>query len=110
MPSDNLEEELARIREKKLSQLRSSLAENIKEKKPKVQVYSTPTCPYCHMAKQYLKAKGIEFEDIDVSKDINAARYMVSQTGEMGVPQININGHWIIGFNRPQIDYYLQNL
>ncbi|MCX8163410.1 MAG: NrdH-redoxin [Candidatus Micrarchaeota archaeon] len=73
----------------------------------KIQVYSTPTCPYCYMVKQYLKSKGVEFEDIDVSKNIEAARYMVSQTGQLGVPQINIGGQWIIGFDKAKLDYFL---
>ncbi|MFN3909780.1 MAG: glutaredoxin domain-containing protein [Candidatus Anstonellaceae archaeon] len=104
--------ELEKIKALKMQKMRSSIInqkeENQKNGKLKVEVYSTPTCPYCHMLKQYLKSKGIEFEDIDVSKNIEAARYMVSQTGQMGVPQININGYWIIGFDRARIEYILE--
>lgn len=73
----------------------------------KVKVFSTPTCPYCHMAKAYLKDKKIEFEDIDVSQDQNQARIMVEKSGEMGVPQLWINDEVVIGFNKPVIDQLL---
>lgn len=69
-----------------------------------VKVYSTPTCPYCNMAKEFLKSKGVEFEDIDVSKDINAAREMIAKSGFNGVPQIEINGKIIIGFDKEAIE------
>jgi len=67
-------------------------------------VYSTPTCPYCNMAKQYFKEKGVEFEDIDVSQDHEKGHEMVQKSGQQGVPVIDINGKIIIGFNKPQID------
>lgn len=73
----------------------------------KVKVFSTPTCPYCHMAKAYLKDKKIEFEDIDVSQDQTQARAMVEKSGEMGVPQLWINDEVVIGFNKPVIDQLL---
>jgi len=74
----------------------------------KVKVFSTPTCPYCHMAKNYLKDKQISFEDIDVSQDQNQARAMVEKSGEMGVPQLWINDEVVIGFNKPVIDQLLE--
>ncbi|NCO88564.1 NrdH-redoxin [Candidatus Roizmanbacteria bacterium CG2_30_33_16] len=73
-----------------------------------VKVFSTPTCPYCHMAKDYLKDKKIPFEDIDVSKDQNQARAMVEKSGQMGVPQLWIDDEVIIGFNKPIIDQLLE--
>lgn len=75
--------------------------------KSTVKVFSTPTCPYCHMAKAYLKDNKIEFEDIDVSRDQNQARAMVEKSGEMGVPQLWINDEVVIGFNKPVIDQLL---
>ncbi|MEM4137691.1 MAG: glutaredoxin domain-containing protein [Candidatus Anstonellaceae archaeon] len=100
--------ELERIKALKMQQLKSQVQRNLEQnRKIKVQVYSTPTCPYCYMLKQYLRSKNIEFEDIDVSRDIEAARYMISQTGQMGVPQVNISGQWIVGFDRVKIDQLL---
>lgn len=72
--------------------------------KKKVKVYSTPTCPYCKMAKEFLKEKGVEFEDIDVSANQEAAKEMVEKSGHMGVPQIEINGKIIIGFDREALE------
>ncbi len=74
----------------------------------KIIVYSTPSCPYCNLVKDYLKQKGIEFEEKDVSKDRVAAREMIEKSGEMGVPQIDINGTIIVGFNRDAIDNELR--
>ena len=74
----------------------------------KVRVYSTPTCPFCIMAKKFLKDNNIEFEDIDVSRNIKAAREMVEKTGQMGVPVIEIDGEFVIGFDRDRIEELLQ--
>jgi glutaredoxin 3 len=65
-----------------------------------IKVYSTPTCPYCIMAKDFLKENKIKFQDIDVSKDHKAADDMVKKTGQYGVPVIDIDGKYIIGFDK----------
>ena len=70
------------------------------EKKSKVIVYSTPTCPYCHAAKEFLKENKIDYKDIDVSKDQEAAQQMIEKSGQMGVPVIDINGTIIVGFDK----------
>jgi len=77
------------------------------KKVPRVTVYSTPSCPWCNKLKQYLRENNIPFKDIDVSKDMKAAQDMVRSTGQHGVPQANINGQWIIGFDKPKIDKLL---
>ena len=69
----------------------------------KVKVYSTPVCPYCVYAKEFLKQHNIEFEDVDVSKDQAAAREMVEKSGQMGVPVIAIGDKIIVGFNKEAI-------
>ncbi len=51
-----------------------------------VKVYSTPTCHFCHMIKDFLKENNISYEDIDVSTDEAKAKEMVDKTGQMGVP------------------------
>jgi glutaredoxin-like YruB-family protein len=68
-----------------------------------VKVYSTPTCPYCKMAKQYLRENNIAFSDVDVSLDKEAASEMVEKSGQMGVPVIDISGKVIIGFDKDEI-------
>lgn len=74
---------------------------------PKVIIFSTPTCSFCNMAKQYFRQKNVRFTDIDVSRDQAAARDMVRRSGQMGVPVIDIGGKVIVGFNRPKIDQLL---
>jgi len=68
-----------------------------------VKVYSTPTCPYCVMAKQFLKENKITFTDVDVSVDSKAAQEMIDLSGQMGVPVIVIGKQIIVGFNKPAI-------
>jgi len=97
--------EIERIKALKLQRLLQGIPEE--KGKVKVQVYSTESCPYCNMAKQYLSSKGIKFENIDVSSNPQAAQYMISNTQQRGVPQINIGGNWVIGFDRNKIDALL---
>ena len=68
-----------------------------------VKIYSTPVCPYCTMAKDFLKQNKIEFQEIDVSADVNAAQEMINKSGQMGVPVLDINGTIIVGFDREAI-------
>jgi len=74
---------------------------------PKVKVYSTPTCPYCVTLKEFLKSKEISFEDIDVSKDMEAQKDMVERSGQMGVPVVDVDGEMVIGFDRERISKLL---
>ncbi|GAI38257.1 unnamed protein product [marine sediment metagenome] len=69
----------------------------------KVKVFSSPICPYCTTLKEFLKERGVEFEEIDVSQDEKAMKEMVEKTGQMGVPVIEIDGEIIIGFDREKI-------
>lgn len=69
-----------------------------------VKVYSTPTCPYCKLTKDFLKEKGIAFADIDVSSDPAAANEMVKKSGQMGVPVCDIDGAIIVGWNKSALE------
>jgi len=69
----------------------------------KITVYSTPTCPYCIMLKDFLNENKIKFTDIDVSDDHDKALEMVEKSGQMGVPVIDIDGKIIIGFEKEAI-------
>jgi glutaredoxin 3 len=73
-----------------------------------IKIYSTPTCPYCIMAKQYISAKGLSYQNIDVSVDQASAQEMVKLSGQMGVPVILINGIVITGFDKSKIDSLLK--
>ena len=69
-----------------------------------VRVYSTPKCPFCEMTKEFLDEKGVEFVDIDVSADREAAREMISKSRNIALPQVEINGKVIVGFNKEVIE------
>lgn len=64
-----------------------------------VRVYSTPTCPWCRKAKEFLDELGVDYEDVDVSADREAAMRMVRATKQMGVPVVEVNGKFVIGFD-----------
>lgn len=68
-----------------------------------VKVYSTPTCPFCTMAKNYLKQNDVAFEDVDVSRDREQAMDMIRKSGQRGVPVIDYNGEIIIGFDKKKL-------
>ena len=72
-----------------------------------VAVYSTPTCPYCHQAKEYLKQKGVEFTDYNVATDLEARNTMVQKSGQLGVPVIDVGGDVVVGFNRSRLEELL---
>lgn len=69
----------------------------------KVTIYSTPTCHFCHMAKDFFKEKDVVFEDFDVSTDLEKRKEMINKSGQMGVPVILIGEQLIVGFNKPKI-------
>lgn len=73
----------------------------------KVIIYSTPTCPYCRMAKDYLSKHNINFVDRNVAEDQEAAKEMIERTGQRSVPVIDIEGKIIIGFNQAEINQAL---
>ena len=70
----------------------------------KVIVYSTPTCPWCNVAKRYLRENNIQFEEKDVSANREAAEEMIAKSHQRGVPVLDINGKIIIGFDKEAID------
>lgn len=73
-----------------------------------IKIYSTPTCVYCKTLKEYLAKNNFEFEDIDVSKDEKELQKMIKDSGQMGVPVVDIDGAIIIGFDKEKIDKLLK--
>lgn len=84
-------------------------AEKAQEAKPqkRVTVYSTPTCSWCTTLKRYFDENGVKYTDIDVSKDQKRAEEMVKRSGQQGVPQTDINGTMIVGFDKNRINILL---
>jgi glutaredoxin-like YruB-family protein len=68
-----------------------------------ITVYTTPTCPWCVRAKEFLSKRGVRFEERDVSADRRAADEMVRRTGQMGVPVIADEQEAIVGFDLPRL-------
>ena len=69
-----------------------------------VTIYSTPTCPFCKMAKEFLKENKIQFTDVNVAADKAKAQEMIERSKQMGVPVIDVNGKLIIGFDKPALE------
>jgi glutaredoxin-like YruB-family protein len=69
----------------------------------KVEIYSTNTCHFCHMAKDFFKANNIPYTEYDVASDLAKRKEMVDLTSQMGVPVIVIDGAWAVGFNKPEV-------
>ena len=69
----------------------------------KVKVYSTATCPYCRMLKDFLNEKQVPFENVDVGQDREAVKEMREKSGQMGVPVVDIEGKIIVGFEKDAI-------
>lgn len=68
-----------------------------------VTVYSTDTCPYCTMMKSFLEQNDVPYQEVNVQQDQAAANRLVQETGQMGVPQTNINGEWVLGFDPDRV-------
>jgi len=74
----------------------------------KVIVYSTSTCPYCDMAKTYLKENNIKYIDYDVALDRKKAKEMIIKSGQKGVPVLEIKGRIVVGFRPEEIQKALK--
>jgi len=77
------------------------------KKQKRVIVYSTPSCPWCNRLKNYLREKNIRFEDVDVAANQSRAEEMKRKSGQMGVPQTDIEGQIVVGFDKPKINRLL---
>ncbi len=73
-----------------------------------VKIYTTPTCPYCHMAKEFFKANNVEFQEFDVAADEKARNEMMEKSGQLGVPVIDIDGQIVVGFDEPKLKELLK--
>ncbi len=68
-----------------------------------VTIYSTPTCHFCHMAKEFFKENNIAYTEHDVATDLDKRKEMIEKSGQMGVPVIIIGDELTVGFNQPKI-------
>lgn len=79
------------------------VARPTRKKQLRVTVYTSPGCPPCGMVKTYLRDNGISFTSVDISRDERAAREIVRRSGMQAVPQIDINGRIVVGFDRGKL-------
>ncbi len=71
-------------------------------------LYTSSTCSWCEATKEYLCAREIAFEEVDISEDMRKAMEMVEKSGQQGVPVVEIDGEIVVGFDRPRIDALLE--
>jgi len=90
-----------KIKEEKKEQIK-------KQKETKIEVFSTPTCPYCTKLKNWLDEQGIPYEDYDVSSNREKAKEMLQMSGRRGVPQTKVGDQMIIGFQPGKIKEVLE--
>lgn len=76
---------------------------------PAITIYSSPSCAFCHMAKEYFKDKGVAFTEKDITVDPEAFEFIVNKVGQAVTPVITINDTVIVGFDRPKIDDALED-
>lgn len=68
-----------------------------------VTIYSTPTCHFCHAAKEFFAANNVAFTDHNVASDLARRKEMIEKSGQMGVPVITIGDKLVVGFDEPQL-------
>lgn len=68
-----------------------------------VTIYSTPTCHFCHLAKEFFAENNVEYTEYNVAEDIEKRKEMVEKTGQLGVPVITIDENIIVGFDEEKI-------
>lgn len=85
----------------------STSTEKDGERQHRVVVYTSPTCSWCAAVKAYLMKNHVFFREVDISRDEKAAQDLVRRSGQMGVPQTDIDGRIIVGFDKPKLDAIL---
>ncbi len=68
-----------------------------------VTIYSTPTCHFCHMTKEFLAAHNVPYTEYDVAHDLVRRQEMIQKSGQMGVPVIYVGDELIIGFDKERL-------
>ena len=66
-------------------------------------IYSTPTCVYCRLAKKFFDENGVAYKDINVAADSEARKKAVTDSGQLGVPVIDVDGQIVVGFDQERL-------
>ncbi|HLD80925.1 MAG TPA: glutaredoxin domain-containing protein [archaeon] len=70
---------------------------------PSVKIYTTSTCPYCVMTKQFFKANNVKYDEVNVEGNPQAQKDLIEKSGQMGVPVIDVDGKIIVGYDQPAL-------
>ena len=73
----------------------------------KITIYTTPTCAYCKMTKEFLRENNIKYDEKDVAADTAAREEMVAKSHQLGVPVVDIEGEIIVGFDKDKLSELL---
>ena len=73
-----------------------------------ITVYTTPTCSWCNRVKDFLHGKGVNYQEVNVAGDDQAARKLLDLTGQLSVPVITKGNEVVVGFDQPKIEQLLQ--
>lgn len=76
---------------------------------PAIVIYSSPTCAFCHMAREYFEQKGLGYAEKDITEDRDALTFILEKVGQAVTPIITINDKVIVGFDKPKIDQALES-
>lgn len=72
-----------------------------------VTIYSTPSCQYCHMAKEFFAQNNVAYTEHNVAVDSAQRQAMIEKTGQLGVPVIDVDGEIVIGFDKNKLSQLL---
>ena len=76
--------------------------------KTSVTIYSTPTCHFCHEAKDFFTANKVDFTDYNVATDLEKRKEMIQKSGQMGVPVIYVGDQLVVGFDKEKLSELLK--
>ena len=68
-----------------------------------VSIYTTPTCHFCHAAKEFFTANGVQYTEFNVASDIEKRKEMIEKSGQMGVPVITVGESLVVGFDERKL-------
>ncbi len=72
-----------------------------------VKIYSTPTCHFCQMTKEFFKENNVSYEEFNVAADQDRRKEMMEKSGQLGVPVILVDDQVVVGFNKPRLSRFL---
>jgi glutaredoxin-like YruB-family protein len=72
-----------------------------------VAIYTTETCSYCKLAKEFFQKNNVQYQEFNVGTDLEKRQEMIEKSGQMGVPVITIDGEVVVGFNKPRLQELL---